>query len=431
VSNSNLINDYTSGFVFNSIIPDSSELGNSTAKNHETTFQIDYVQPFKKVVLETGAKTILRNISNDSKVDSYFPQTNTTNSLSGRNYVYNYSQDVYAAYATFGFTLAKKYGFKLGGRYEETHINGAATGVSTSSPVVNTYRNFVPSVVVSRSFKNFQTVKLSYNKRLQRPSIFYLNPFRNSADPLNQSEGNPTLSPELADNVELNYSTFIKSTIINTSVYYRHTSNVIESVVKNLTLNPGTSQERNISLSTYENVGNNNSVGFNFFGSINPIKKLTLRTNFNVYSYDINLGNNSVNYSANQNQVYLMYNAYINATVILPKSYTFETFLITNSPRRSFQGTYPSFNMWSLGAKKEIWKKKGSIGINVIDPFNQNKNFTTKINSPYFNQTSNYSVPFRSVGVSFSWKFGQLKVQDSKKGVKNDDQKQGDSQGLN
>ena len=432
VSNSNLLNNYSSGFVFNSFIPDSSEFGNSNAKNHEATFQADYIHPFKKVILETGAKTILRDIRNDSEVKSYFPQSNITHALNGRNYVYDYSQDVYAAYATFGFTLAKKYGFKLGGRYEETHINGAATGISTSKPVINTYQNFVPSVVISRSFKNFQTVKLSYNKRLQRPSIFFLNPFRNSVDPLNQSEGNPTLSPELADNFEFNYSTFIKTTIINASIYYRHTSNVIESVVKNLTVNAGTAQEKNISLGTFQNIGSNNSVGFNFFGSINPIKKLTLRSNLNIYSYDIDLGTASTNFSPTQNKAYVMYNAYINATILLTKSFTFETFLIANSPRRSFQGTYPSFNMWSLGAKKEIWKKKGSIGINLIDPFNQRKNFTTKLNNPLFTQSSNISVPFRSVGVSFSWKFGQLKVQESKKeGVKNDDLKQGEGQSGN
>lgn len=429
LSNSNLENTYHSDFLFNGTMPDSTEFGNSDAINKESTFQSDYVYPFNKLVLEAGAKVILRDISNDSGVESFFPSTGQTNQLSGRNFLYGYNQDVYAAYTTLGFTLAKKYGFKIGARLEQTNINGAATGQSLALPIQSKYHNLVPSFVVSRSFKNFQTVKFSFNQRLQRPSLFYLNPFRNSADPLNQSQGNPLLSPELSNNFDLNYSTFIKTTIINASIYYRNTTDVIESVVRNEKINVGTPQEKNISLTTYQNVGSNNSVGFNFFGSINPIKKLTFRANFNAYTYDINLNSGSQNITAAQDQIYFMYNAFINASLTLPKGVTFDTFLITNSPRRTFQGKNPSFNMWNLGLKKEIMDKKGSFGITVIDPFNGRKNFNSSISNSRFSQTSNFSLPFRSVGVSFSWKFGQLKVQESKKGVKNDDLKQSEGTG--
>lgn len=430
MSNSNLINDYQSGFEFNSnFIPDSAEVGESNAQNHETTFQIDYTHPFNKIVLESGVKTIIRDISNRSDVKSFFPVSNTTNTLAGRNFLYNYNQNVYAAYTTLGFTLAKKYGFKLGARFEETQINGLSAGLSNIKPFNSIYDNFVPSIVVSRSFKNSRTLKLSYNKRLQRPSLFYLNPFRNSADPLNQTEGNPFLSPELANNFEFNFSTFIKTTVLNASVYYRHTSNLIEGVVQNQKINVGTNNEKNYSLTTYQNVGSNNSFGFNFFGSINPVKKLTLRANLNAYSYNINLGTVTTAITAAKDQTYFMYNGYFNATWVLNKGYTFETFLIANAPRRTFQGRNPSFNMWNLGVKKEMWKKKGSIGVTVIDPFNGRKNFDSEINNSQFTQSSNFSIPFRSVGVSFSYKFGQLKVQETKKVIKNDDLKQGETQG--
>ena len=109
LSNSNLLNKYSSGFVFNSFVPDSSEFGNSNAKNHEATFQIDYIHPFKNVVVETGAKTILRDIRNDSEVESYFPQSNTTNTLNGRNFIYDYSQDFYSGLANFCFTFEYKF----------------------------------------------------------------------------------------------------------------------------------------------------------------------------------------------------------------------------------------------------------------------------------------------------------------------------------
>ncbi|WP_017257035.1 outer membrane beta-barrel family protein [Pedobacter arcticus] len=427
-TNSNLDNNYNSDFLFpsGSGVRDSTELGVSDAVNKEKTFQIDYTHPFKKVIWEVGVKSILRDITNDSGVDVYYPSTNTTTSNPNRNYIYNYNQDVYAGYSTFGFTLAKKYGVKAGVRFEGTSINGSANSASVIQPIDNDYHNVTPSFVVSRSFKNFQTVKFSYNQRIQRPSLFYLNPFRNSSDPLNATEGNPQLSPEISDNFELNYSTFIKTTIINASVYYRKTNDVIESVVSNYTTESG----KPGSLTTYQNVGANNSFGFNFFGSVNPVKPLTLRANLNVNSYDIKLNSQNAGIAGQSDKTYFMYNAFASATYLFPKGFTLETFLITNSPRRTFQGKNPSFNMWSLGVKKELFNKKGSVGISIIDPFNERKNFKTEINTADFTQRSNFSIPFRSVGVNFSWRFGSLKVSNKpKRGVKNDDLKQGESGG--
>ena len=86
--------------------------------------------------------------------------------------------------------------------------------------------------------------------------------------------------------------------------------------------------------------------------------------------------------------------------------------------------------MWNIGLKKELFDKKGSIGINVIDPFNDRKNFESEIKSADFTQRSNFSIPFRSVGVNFSWRFGSLKVSNKpKRGVSNDDLKQGENNG--
>ena len=418
-------NDYTTDFS-NTVI---DEYGNNDADNTENTIQADYTHPFKKATFETGIKGILRDIVSDNQTRNFNSVTNVFSPISSRTYVYDYNQDVYSAYATFGFTLAKKYGIRAGARYEGTEIKGDARSVgAAAAPFTSSYYNLVPSFVVSRTFKNFSTVKFSYNQRLQRPSLFFLNPFLNSSDIYNQSQGNPSLKPELSHNVEFNYSMFVKTSVLNASVYYRRTNDIIESFVLPISVtDPNSGVVATGSKTTFRNVGNNNSVGFNFFGQINPVKPLTLRGNFNVFTYDINT-NNTVVVATTNSATQLIYNAFLMASYVFPKGLTFETFLITNSPRRTSQGRNPSFNMWNLGFKKEIMKKKGSIGLTIIDPFNENKNFRSNIVGADFTQSSNFSVPFRSFGTSFSYRFGKLTMQAPKKkrGVTNDDLKQGE-----
>lgn len=168
----------------------------------------------------------------DNQTRNFDSASNAFSEIPSRTYVYDYNQDVYSAYATFGFTLAKKYGIRAGARYEATEIKGDARSAGTgASPFNSSYYNLVPSLVVSRTFKDYSSIKLSYNQRLQRPSLFYLNPFLNSADVFNQSQGNPSLKPELSHNIEFNYSMFVKTLVVNASVYYRRTNDIIESFV--------------------------------------------------------------------------------------------------------------------------------------------------------------------------------------------------------
>ena len=425
LTNSNQKNKYITDFS-NTII---DEYGDNNADNTENTIQIDYTHPFKKVTFETGVKGILRDIVSDNLTRNFNSSSNTFSPISSRTYIYDYNQDVYSAYATFGFTLAKKFGIRAGARYEGTEIRGdARTAGAAAAPFNSSYYNLVPSFVISRTFKDFSSVKLSYNQRLQRPSLFYLNPFLNSSDIFNQSQGNPALKPELSHNIEFNYSMFVKASVVNASLYFRRTNDIIESFVLPIAVtDPSTGAQATGSKTTFRNVGNNNSVGFNFFGQINPVKPLTLRGNFNVYTYDINT-NSSVAIPNANTDVQLIYNAFLMGSYVFPKGLTFETFLITNSPRRTSQGKNPSFNMWNLGLKKEILKKKGSIGLTVIDPFNESKNFRQNITGNGFTQTSNFSVPFRSFGTSFSYRFGKLTMQAprKKRGVTNDDLKQGE-----
>ncbi len=419
-SHNNNNTDFSSLYSLESL---KDKTGENDATNDEYTIQFDYTLPLSKAVkLETGAKTILRDINSTS--DFYTSVNNSPFAFDDDlSNVYTYNQDVYSGYAVLSFQLPKGYGLQVGGRLENTQIEGTSANARLGiEPISNSYTNFIPSFAISKTLKNFQSLRLSYSKRIQRPSLQYLNPFRDVSNDQFQRQGNPELSPEVTQSVELNYSAMLsKTSMINTSLYFRHTTDIIESFVKSETY-----EGRPVSLTTFNNTGNNNSVGASFYGSVAPVKNVTFRGNVDVFSYKPNASGQFANF-AGSSKTYAQYKAFISGSYTLPQNFVMETFMIFNSPRRTFQGTNPSFNMWQLSFNKQFLNKKAKIGVNVVDPFNESKHFKSDINTAGLVQVQDFSIPFRSFGLNFSYSFGKVNYNPQpkkKRGVNNDDLKQ-------
>ena len=425
-SHSKIVTDYTTFYTSQY----ADQKNNIDGLNNEYTFQVDYTLPINKVFkLEAGGKEIIRRLSSNSAL--YEPDPQDPNSQDPNSFIYDnlnsstydYNQYVTAGYSVLTITLPKGYSILAGARDEITNIHGVpqSAGQTDLQSFNNDYNTFIPSLTIQKQISSTQTIKLSYSKRITRPSLQFLNPYLNTSNVLAQTEGNPNLAPEISQTVELGYNTFIKSSVINFSVYYKHTGNMIESIATPLTDEPGT-------ISTFENAALNNSFGASFFGSINPINILTIRGSINAYTY------NPTPYAQyvqdfTQTGTYVQYNAFLMAEVDLKSGFIAQVFAVENSPRRTIQGTNPSFSILGAGVRKQFLKKKASLGINTLEPFNKYKNFNTNISSPGFSQSSTFAFPFRSVGLTFSYSFGKTTFSNpqQKKGVNNDDLKQGDS----
>lgn len=408
-----------------------NQRGNNDGTNNEYTIQTDYVLPINKVFkLEAGGKGIFRNIN--SNADVFRTATlNAADSTSfildpANSYLYKYNQYVTAGYAVMTIVLPKKYTLLAGMRDENTAITGKPSVETTNfTAFSNNYNTFVPSFTVQKQLTTTQTVKLTYSKRITRPSLTFLNPFLNASNPNSESQGNPKLSPEVSQSIELNYNTYIKSSVINLSVYYKHTGGLIESIALPINNSQGT-------LTTYANVGINNSWGASFFGSINPVKILTIRGSINGYTYDPTA---QAGFATQQTRtgVTFAYNAFLSGSVALDNGFIAEVFALENSRNYTIQGSNPSFSMLGAGVRKQFMEKKMSIGINTLEPFNKYKHFNTDLESPAFVQNSTFAFPFRSVGLTFSYNFGKVTFSNPnapKKGVNNDDLKEGDQGGM-
>jgi len=399
---------------------------NIVGTNNEYTLQVDYTLPINKVFkLEAGGKSIFRRISSTS--DNFIYDNSGMDFVfdPASSDVYDYNQNVYAGYSVFTITLPKSYTILAGIRDENTDITGNSVNPSQMLPRVSqNYNTLVPSLTLQKQFSATQTIKLAYSKRITRPSLQYLNPFVNTSNPNALSVGNPDLNPEISQTLEFDYNSFIGTSILNLSAYYKHTTGLIEGIAV-----PDPNIPQGGTRTTYQNIGNNNSIGASFFGTINPFKALTIIGNINAYTYKPD-PSGVFHLALSQNGTYIQYAGFLRASLALPANFVAESFAFGSASRRTIQGETPSFSIFGVGVKKQFMQKKMAIGLNAIDPFSKYKNFDSHLTSPGFNQTSSFQLPFRSFGLTFSYSFGKLNFSSRKeKDGLNDDLKQGD-QGI-
>lgn len=419
------ITNYTN--TYTDVLPNIKN--NIDGKSNEYTFQADYVLPINKVFkLEAGGKSIFRRINSTS--DFYSFANNEFIINPNVSNIYNYNQNVFAGYSVLTITLPKQWSLLTGFRLENTDIHGEPFNANQNlAPFDQNYNTYVPSLTIQKKLSASNTLKLGYSKRITRPSLQFLNPFVNQSNLLAQSVGNPTLSPEVSQTIELGLNSFIKTSIVNLSVYYKHTEGLIEGIAKPIIVTVD-GVDQGGTLTTFQNIGNNNSLGGSFFGSINPIKALTILGSINAYTYKPD-PSGAFNLDQSQNGTYIQYGGFLRASATLPKGFLAEAFAFGNSARRTIQGQTPTFSILGFGFKKQLMQKKMSIGVNIISPFAEYKGFNSKTETVAFRSSTQFQLPFRSYGVTFSYSFGKLSfAQPKKSGVNNDDMKQGDQGGM-
>lgn len=411
----NSIFDSTSTNIANEL----KNLNKST--NQEITVQADYTQPIGKTqILETGAKNIIRLVESDY---SYlFSQGNSKNFIKAPqgnlSNVFNYNQNVTAGYVSYSLSFLKTYSLKAGGRYEYTTIDASfSEGQLTKIP---SYAVWVPSVNISKRFKKGNMLKASFNRRIQRPSIQFLNPNIQNANPLSITIGNPTLNPEYTNNYELSYSTNIKKTFLNVSAFARNTTGAIQSV-REL---KGSDTIR----TSYANIGSENAYGMNVFANINISNKLSLSGGTDAY-YAV-LDNNSATSAFKAHNEGFVVSGRVFGSYNLPKDWGLQLFGFYRGNQVQLQGSQSGFGFYSLSIKKDFNDKKGSIGFGAENFFYPSITIINKLNTPTLEQESRNKLYNFSFRVNFSYKLGKVSTEGrQKKSLQNDDLKEGDNGG--
>lgn len=94
----------------------------------------------------------------------------------------------------------EKLGVKAGVRYEHTFMDVEYAQLPDRNFNAN-FDDVVPSANISYMLGNTMTLRANYNMRINRPGIWYLNPFRDTSNPTSISYGNPDLDTEKSHNL--------------------------------------------------------------------------------------------------------------------------------------------------------------------------------------------------------------------------------------
>ena len=424
MSNNNRTNDF-----FNDIMnPNSSmsQIMNSIKNingsvNKEATLQLDYQTPITKLqMIEFGVKIIGRQVNSDyasflnptGNNPSNYIKVNLANLPSN---VFDYNQNILGTYFSYTLSTKSKWSMKLGGRYEYTDIEASFLKKEGQNLTIPPYGVLVPSFNMSKTFKS-GTWRFSFNRRIQRPGIQNLNPNVNATNPLNISQGNPNLSPEYANNYEINYSKFVKQTYISTALFVRNNTGAINQI---RTVVGDTVK------TTSMNIGVENAYGMNININMNLSNKLMIGGGGD-FSYMV-LKNNVADPLMNASNEGLQSNFRIFGNYNIGNGWGAQLFSFYRPNQILLQGTQGGFGIYSLSMKKDFKNKRGSIGFGAENFLTNGMTIRSETKTPLITQESTNVLRNMNFKINISYRFGKMSFSPTKKkkSVSNDDQKDG------
>ena len=376
-------------------------------QSHNWELQADYVNAFNEFnKIEAGYKgTFSRQESPvETKSGETAEDARPDEQLYNRFY---YDQNIHALYATYSGRFGN-FGYQAGlrGEYSHTDTRSLAYGQEKGevSPYKDDYFSIFPSVFLTYTLPAQNEIQLNYSRRINRPWGHQLNPFLNITDSTNISFGNPYLTPQYSNSMELNYIKNWEAHTLSVSAYYRNTDDVIQRI---------SYLEDNIMKSTFENVAETQSAGVEIVGKNHLFSILDLTTTVNLYynkldgfSYLPAGADQPVTGKSNED---FSWNAKIIANLILPASFSLQLTGNYNSRQLIAQGYRKSNYSLDAGIRKAFLNRKLSLSINGRDLFNSRKWKTETSGTGFRQYASNWRTGC-TIGFTLTYSFGNMKA---------------------
>ncbi|WP_316635039.1 outer membrane beta-barrel family protein [uncultured Flavobacterium sp.] len=176
--------------------------------------QINMQHPLKWVILNYGTKLSYSKTNNGV---SYYDTTNGNSVYDPlQSNLFAYKENTQALYFTGNKKFHNgKWELQAGLRIENTQTEG--NSITLHQINKNNYTKIFPTSYLTYTPNENHVYSLNYGKRIYRPNFKELNPFKWYSNPYSYTEGNPFLQPTYTHNLELNYS---YKDYLNSSIVY-------------------------------------------------------------------------------------------------------------------------------------------------------------------------------------------------------------------
>ena len=403
---------------------------------NEYLIQSDYVLPLgedSQSQFEAGYRGSFDQEITDYKLNV---QDSITGDLLLDPYVSNkftYDENVNALYTQYG-TKFGDFSFLLGLRLESTQLKGKIDsrydddelteyyGIPIDTDFNKKYLGLFPTLNLIYEISEQQNITLGYNRRINRPRGWFINPFPSRSSRTQVFQGNPNLNPAYSNAFDLGYLIRGKKVTFNSSVYYQHETNSFERVQE------GTGNFFNgieIIRSTPINLATNDRVGAEVGLLYNPADWLRLNGSFNYFQFNTDGSFNGIDYSSKNDS----YFARFSSKLTLPLKIDWQTNAYYRGPSQGAQTRTDGLFGIDLALSKDLFGDDATLSLNVQDLFNSQKRNSYTVTDRFL-QDSEFQWRRRQATLTFTYRFNQQKkAQERKRDDENNQEDNGDFQG--
>ena len=349
-------------FFENGLRSDASEINTTLEDQERSLVQVDYVYPINK---DTQFEAGYRGTNNERVIDyevKIFDQNNISTIDSNLSNTLDFEQEVHALYTQYGKKF-NSFSLLLGFRFENTGI--LVEQLDSDTPINNkNYNDFFPTLNLGLEINPTTSVTLGYNRRISRPNAWTLNPFQSRSSKTSYFQGNPELNPSYSNGVDIGYIKQFKKVTLNSSVYYRKTTDAVNRValvtdetvfvngietpvIRRLPINLGTNEQFGVEFNTSLRLikGMRTYASVNFFRTIEKGSYLGKSFDFDNTSWSGNFSNSYRLPLAIQSQLSMRY----------------------RGPNESAFGKSKGFLYTDLALSKEILNNNATINLRFSD----------------------------------------------------------------
>lgn len=355
--------------------------------------QVDYTRPIaREGKLETGFRRSVRNMDNDFLVT----QQNADggfDALPGLDNLFYYDEAIMAAYGILG-NKSKWLSYQAGLRAEWTDVKTTLQKTGEVNP--RKYNNLFPSVHVTFSLPQENSVQLSYSRRVRRPFYNDLSPFMTFSDSRNYFSGNPDLNPEFSNVMEVGHMKYFENGSLSSSLYSRSTNDKIDQIrIVN---------ESGNAVSMPRNLLSEKAWGLEVSGTFDITKWWKWDANANFFYARVDGSNIERTYKTTTYSWF----ARQTSKFSLPANIEFQLRANYEAPQKMVQGRRKSLKYIDVAFSKDIFKGNGTINLNILDVFNSRIQRSVAKGEIFYSDRSN-QFRRRQINLALSYRINRVK----------------------